>query len=58
MASGIVCVLPGSEPAKSSVAPSSPSARAQQSTAPPASEGQTSGSVTLRKVRQRESPRV
>ena len=58
MASGIVCVSPGREPANSSVAPSSPSARAQHSTAPPASAGHTSGSVTLRNVRQRDSPSV
>ena len=40
------------------VAPNSPSARAQQSTAPAAIPGATSGSVTRRNVVQRSAPSV
>ena len=46
----MVCVRPGKLPAKVMVAPNSPSARAQHSTAPAATPGATSGSVTRRNV--------
>src|SRR2546421_3693918 len=58
MASGIVCVRPGKLPAKVIVAPNSPSARAQQSTAPATSEGRTSGSVTRQNTVERLAPSV
>ena len=58
MASGMVWVTPGRLPAKVIVAPNSPSARAQVSTVPAASEGQISGSVTRRKTVQRFAPRL
>ena len=48
--SGIVRVSPCRLPAKVIVAPNSPSARAQQSTAPATSAGRISGSVTRRKT--------
>src|SRR5919205_277098 len=54
----MVCVFPGKLPAKVIVAPNSPSARAQQSTAHAATPGATSGSVTRRKVVHRSAPRV
>src|SRR5690606_21730799 len=57
-ASGIVCVRPGKLPANVIVAPNSPSARAQHSTAPATTPGATSGSVTRRKTVQRPAPRV
>ena len=48
----MVWVRPGKLPAKVIVAPNSPRARAQHSTAPAASEGATSGSVTRRNTDQ------
>ena len=54
----MVWVRPGKLPAKVIVAPNSPSARAQHSTAPAPSDGPTSGRVTRRKVVSREAPRV
>src|SRR4029450_9384528 len=54
----MVCVVPGKLPAKVIVAPNSPNARAQQSTAPAATPGATSGRVTRRNVVQRPAPRV
>src|ERR1700674_2339473 len=57
-ASGIVCVRPGKFPANVIVAPNSPSARAQQSTAPAMSEGRTSGRVTRHRTVQRLAPSV
>src|ERR1700682_3668291 len=57
-ASGMVWVRPGKLPAKVMVAPNSPSARAQQSTAPATSEGRTSGNVTRQSTVQRLAPRV
>ena len=58
MASGMVWVVPGKLPANVIVAPNSPSARAQASTAPAASDGPISGSVTRRKTVQRPAPSV
>src|SRR3569833_3890197 len=52
----MVCVRPGKLPAKVMVAPNSPSARAQHSTAPAPMPGAMSGSVTRRNVVQREAP--
>ena len=57
-ASGIVCVVPGKLPANVIVAPNSPSARAQASTAPATSAGRIAGSVTRRNVYQRDAPSV
>ena len=54
----MVCVTPGRLPAKVIVAPNSPSARAQVSTRPAASEGQISGSVTRRNTVLRDAPRL
>src|SRR6266545_957013 len=54
----MVWVRPGLLPAKVMVAPNSPSARAQHSTAPAATPGATSGSVTRRKVVHRSAPSV
>src|SRR3954464_8831356 len=54
----MVWVTPGVLPAKVIVAPNSPSARAQHSTAPAATPGATIGSVTRRNVVQRSAPRV
>src|SRR4051794_28311606 len=54
----MVCVRPGKLPAKVIVAPNSPSARAQHSTAPAATPGAISGSVTRRNAVQRPAPRV
>src|SRR3954462_2492922 len=54
----MVCVRPGKLPAKVMVAPNSPSARAQHSTAPAPIPGAISGRVTRRNVVQREAPRV
>src|SRR6266568_6048801 len=54
----MVCVRPGKFPAKVIVAPNSPSARAQHSTAPAISEGRTSGRVTLQRTVQRLAPSV
>src|SRR5919199_170065 len=54
----MVWVVPGKLPAKVIVAPNSPSARAQHSTAPAATPGATDGSVTRRNVSQRDAPRV
>src|SRR6185369_984402 len=54
---GMVRVIPGKLPAKVMVAPNSPRARAQHSTAPAATPGATSGSVTRRKVYHRLAPR-
>src|SRR5207249_4343373 len=47
---GSVCVAPGTLPPNSSVAPNSPSARAQHSTDPAMIAGITSGTVTRRKM--------
>ena len=58
MARGMVWVRPRKEPANMIVAPNSPRARAQQSTAPARSEGKASGTVTRRKVPRGDSPRV
>ena len=52
----MVCVVPGKLPANVMVAPNSPRARAKHSTAPAATEGPTSGSVTRRNVYQPEAP--
>ena len=54
----MVWVTPGQLPANVMVAPNSPSARAQQSTAPAAMPGATSGSVTRRNVVHRPAPSV
>src|SRR6478609_5039434 len=54
----MVCVVPGKLPAKVIVAPNSPRARAQQSTAPAPIPGATSGRVTRRNVVQRAAPSV
>jgi hypothetical protein len=54
----MVCVVPGKLPAKVMVAPNSPSARAQQSTAPAAMPGATRGRVTRRNVVHRSAPSV
>src|SRR5688500_9070157 len=54
----MVWVVPGKLPAKVMVAPNSPSARAQQSTAPAAIPGATSGRVTRRNVVHWSAPRV
>ena len=54
----MVCVRPGKLPANVIVAPNSPSARAQQSTAPAASDGPISGTVTRRKTVIRLAPSV
>src|SRR5690606_26377092 len=54
----MVWVRPGKLPANVMVAPNSPSARAQHSTAPAATPGATSGNVTRRKVVQRLAPSV
>ena len=54
----MVWVRPGKLPAKVIVAPNSPSARAQHSTAPAATPGATSGSVTRRNAVQRPAPSV
>ena len=56
MTSGRVWVVPGKLPAKVMVAPNSPSARAQASTAPATSAGRTAGMVTRRKAYQRDAP--
>src|ERR1700723_1700813 len=55
---GMVSVRPGKLPAKVMVAPNSPSARAQHSTAPAPSDGATSGTVTRRNTVIRRAPRV
>src|SRR6266705_344818 len=47
---GTVCVRPGKLPANVIVAPNSPSARAQHSTAPEKMAGRSSGSVTRAKT--------
>ena len=57
-ASGRVCVVPGKFPANVIVAPNSPRARAQHSTAPAKTEGAISGSVTRRNTSHRPAPRV
>jgi len=57
-ASGIDWVTPGKLPAKVMVAPNSPRARAQQSTAPATSEGPTRGKVIRLKVVHCEAPSV
>ena len=54
----MVWVRPGKLPANVIVAPNSPSARAQHSTAPAAMPGATSGSVTRRNAVQRPAPSV
>src|SRR3954447_21633920 len=54
----MVCVRPGKLPANVIVAPNSPSARAQQSTAPAATPGATIGKVIRRNAVQRPAPRV
>src|ERR1700754_2542709 len=54
----MVWVRPGKVPAKVIVAPNSPSARAQHSTAPAATPGAISGSVTRRNVVHRPAPSV
>src|SRR6478609_9038358 len=54
----MVWVRPGEFPAKVIVAPNSPSARAQQSTAPATSEGPISGRVTRRNAVSRDAPSV
>src|SRR6266545_7354716 len=54
----MVWVRPGKLPANVIVAPNSPSARAQQSTAPAATPGAMSGSVTLRNTVQGLAPSV
>src|SRR5438105_12162335 len=54
----MVCVRPGKFPANVIVAPNSPSARAQHSTAPAISEGRTRGKVTLHRTVHRLAPRV
>src|SRR3954467_9008785 len=54
----MVWVRPGKLPAKVIVAPNSPSARAQHSTAPAATPGAISGRVTRRNAVQREAPSV
>src|SRR5262249_33743954 len=51
-------VRPGYLPAKVIVAPNSPSARVQHSTAPATIPGATSGSVTRRNTVHRDAPRV
>src|SRR5262249_2391061 len=58
MASGMVCVRPGKLPANVIVAPNSPSARAQHSAAPAATDGRTSGRVMRRNTFQRFAPSV
>ena len=58
MAEGRVCVWPGMFDTKVIVAPNSPRARAQHSTAPAASEGAISGTVTRRNTVIRRAPRV
>ena len=55
---GIVSVWPGKLPAKVIVAPNSPRARAQHSTAPAPREGAISGTVTRRKTVIRVAPSV
>src|SRR3979490_410651 len=52
----MVWVTPGKLPANVIVAPNSPSARAQHSTAPANSDGAISGSVTRVNTRQRLPP--
>ena len=54
----MVWVRPERLPANVIVAPNSPSARAQASTAPAAIDGHTMGSVTLRSTVRREAPSV
>src|SRR3954451_14459381 len=54
----MVWVRPGKFPANVTVAPNSPSARAQHSTAPAATPGATSGNVTWVNVVQRPAPSV
>ena len=56
MASGMVWVRPGKLPAKVIVAPNSPRARAQASTAPATRPGRMAGSVTRRKTYHRDAP--
>ncbi len=58
VASGIVWVVPGKLPANVIVAPNSPRARAQASTAPAINAGRTVGSVTRRNTYQRDPPNV
>src|SRR5450759_3000861 len=55
---GTVCVRPGKFPAKVMVAPNSPRARAQQSTAPEKMAGRSSGSVTRANTIQPLAPRA
>jgi hypothetical protein len=54
----MVSVRPARLPAKVTVAPNSPSARAQHRMAPAATDGATMGSVTRRNTIQRPAPRV
>ena len=58
MARGIVWVRPRKEPANMMVAPNSPRARAQHSTAPASSAGKARGTVTRQNVPRGDSPRV
>ena len=55
---GIVAVLPGILPASISVAPNSPSARANERIVPASTPGHASGSATARNTRHSEAPSV
>ena len=57
-ASGKVWVRPEMLPAKVSVAPNSPSARAHASVAPATSDGAMSGAMTRRKTSSRDAPKL
>ncbi len=58
IASGIVWVRPWKLPAKISVAPSSPRARAQQRMAPASTDGHDSGRTMRQKMRSGLAPSV
>ena len=58
IASGAVCVMPWNEPAKTSVAPNSPSARPQASAVPAARPGIAAGIATRANVRASPEPSV
>src|SRR6202167_559670 len=58
MAMGIVAVLPGMSPASISVAPNSPSARANERIVPASTPGHASGKATAWNTRHSDAPNV